>query len=175
MLKKAFIDLLFEKEYKNISVTDIVERADYNRSTFYFHYQYKEELVEELNNSLLNGLVSAFFYSIKDDHTLIYSEKNIFNYIYQKKEFFNLWKTSEPIPNIHDTFIAKFSDEFKKKVSTSKLNSAINADYFVTYLAYGILGLILEWIKSDYRDSPEHMERQLIFILNNQFFKTAHL
>ena len=39
--KKNFIDLIQEKGYKNVTVTDIVERADYNRSTFYMYFRDK--------------------------------------------------------------------------------------------------------------------------------------
>lgn len=33
IFKLHFISLIREKEYKNVTVTDTVERADYNRST----------------------------------------------------------------------------------------------------------------------------------------------
>ena len=47
-LKQAFIKLMEEKNYDQITVTDIVNRADYNRATFYRHYNFKEELAEEM-------------------------------------------------------------------------------------------------------------------------------
>lgn len=36
-LKKAFTELINEKGYRHVSITDIVTRAQYNRTTFYLH------------------------------------------------------------------------------------------------------------------------------------------
>jgi len=38
MIREAFEELLEEKGFHKITVTDIVARADLNRSTFYAHY-----------------------------------------------------------------------------------------------------------------------------------------
>ena len=37
-IRQAFMELLREKDFEKITVTDIVNRADINRSTFYAHY-----------------------------------------------------------------------------------------------------------------------------------------
>jgi len=47
-LMDSLLSLMQEKDFRDISVTDIVETADINRGTFYRHFQYKEELLEEL-------------------------------------------------------------------------------------------------------------------------------
>lgn len=168
MLKRAFIDILYEKEYKDISVTDIVERADYNRSTFYFHYKYKEELVEELNESMVKGLITSFFDCFqKGVENVTSKDIIIFDHIYKKKDFYNLWKTSEAIPNIQEMFIDQFSVAFKKELlNMYNINSEVNIDLYVTYHAQGVLGLILDWIKTDYAYSSTYMSKQLLNLLN---------
>lgn len=45
LLRDAFVALLKEKRYEDISVQDIIERADMARSTFYVHYVDKEDLL----------------------------------------------------------------------------------------------------------------------------------
>ena len=44
-LKKGLIDLLGERDYGQITVQDIVDRADVGRSTFYAHFESKEDLL----------------------------------------------------------------------------------------------------------------------------------
>ncbi|SDZ53607.1 DNA-binding transcriptional regulator, AcrR family [Evansella caseinilytica] len=173
ILKRAFIDLLHEKNYNSISVKDIVEKADYNRSTFYFHYKYKEELVEELNESLLEGLINGFFKNDNSEgHNITETNIAIFHYILNKKEFFVLWKTSEAIPHIQEVFIQKFTRVFKKELATStRINKAIDTDIYVVFIAYGLLGLILDWIKRDFSDTPEYMRKQLVYFLNQHPIK----
>ncbi|HXD08457.1 MAG TPA: TetR/AcrR family transcriptional regulator [Anaerolineales bacterium] len=45
LLQNALLALLKEKRYEDISVQDIIERADVARSTFYVHYADKDELL----------------------------------------------------------------------------------------------------------------------------------
>jgi AcrR family transcriptional regulator len=44
-LQKALVSLLAEKPYARITVQDILERANVGRSTFYAHYQDKQDLL----------------------------------------------------------------------------------------------------------------------------------
>lgn len=175
MLKRAFIEILYEKDYKNISVTDIVERADYNRSTFYFHFKHKEELVDELNESMVTGLITAFFDCVtKGIWQLSASDVVIFDHILKKKEFFNLWKMSEAIPNIQEMFVEKFTAAFKEEIEKMhNLNEDIDIDLYVTYHAKGVLGLILDWIKKDYSSSPQYMAKQLLSFLSISTLKNT--
>lgn len=55
MIRQAFLELLREKPYEKITVTDIVNRADINRSTFYAHYPDVRGLVEEIMNEAINN------------------------------------------------------------------------------------------------------------------------
>ncbi|CAG7644850.1 TetR/AcrR family transcriptional regulator [Paenibacillus allorhizosphaerae] len=46
MLKQAFTDLMREKGFPSITIQDITDRADVNRSTFYAHFPDKYALLE---------------------------------------------------------------------------------------------------------------------------------
>lgn len=48
LIRQAFLELLREKTFEKITVTDIVNRADINRSTFYAHYPDINGLLEEI-------------------------------------------------------------------------------------------------------------------------------
>lgn len=45
LLHEALMSLMQEKRYDNITVQDIIDRADVGRSTFYAHFQDKEDLM----------------------------------------------------------------------------------------------------------------------------------
>lgn len=45
VLHEALMSLMGEKRYDDITVQDIIDRADIGRSTFYAHYQDKEDLM----------------------------------------------------------------------------------------------------------------------------------
>ena len=57
MIKEAFFELLKEKEYNKITVTDIVNKADLNRSTFYAHYLDVRAITEEFENEVIDKMM----------------------------------------------------------------------------------------------------------------------
>lgn len=59
-LKESLISLIQEKEFREISVKDIVQLADLNRGTFYKHYQYKEDLLEEVIDDVILDLIASY-------------------------------------------------------------------------------------------------------------------
>lgn len=53
MIRTAFLELLHEKNFEKISVTDIVTRANINRSTFYAHYPDMIGLLDEIQSEII--------------------------------------------------------------------------------------------------------------------------
>lgn len=60
MIRQAFQELLEEREFSKITVTDIVERADLNRSTFYAHYPDIYGIVDEMQEEILSRNMELF-------------------------------------------------------------------------------------------------------------------
>ncbi len=58
-ITKAFVELLGERRYEEIGVSEIAERADVGRSTFYQHFRGKEELLLHSMEPLLAMLAGA--------------------------------------------------------------------------------------------------------------------
>lgn len=52
LIRQAFLELLLEKSFEKITITDIVNRADLNRSTFYAHYPDIHGVVEEIQDEI---------------------------------------------------------------------------------------------------------------------------
>ncbi|GAA1506736.1 TetR/AcrR family transcriptional regulator [Sphaerisporangium rubeum] len=44
-IQRALVELILEKGYEAVTVTDVIERADIGRSTFYAHYTSKQEVL----------------------------------------------------------------------------------------------------------------------------------
>ena len=94
-LKQALIELIKEKGYHSVTVKNIVDHADYNRSTFYIYYPDKIELAEDLLTSMLKGLEASVGKPYVPGHK-VYTAKlnapsfNIVSYIYKNRDFFEL-------------------------------------------------------------------------------------
>ena len=64
-LFKAFIGLLSQKHYNQITVGEIIESADVGRATFYAHFETKDYLLKELCEELFCHI----FDRVKGGHT----------------------------------------------------------------------------------------------------------
>ena len=53
-IEDALISLLKEEDYENISITDVIKRADISRSTFYAHFKKKNDIIIAFINDIMN-------------------------------------------------------------------------------------------------------------------------
>lgn len=58
-LTAALFELLAEKDFSKISITELTRRADVDRKTFYLHYQSVDEILEEFYEESLRHLAEA--------------------------------------------------------------------------------------------------------------------
>jgi AcrR family transcriptional regulator len=55
----AFVALLFERRYDSIRVSEVIEKADVGRSTFYEHFRSKDDLLRKSMEGLLSMIADA--------------------------------------------------------------------------------------------------------------------
>lgn len=65
----AYVQLMQNKTSKRITVTDIVNKADLNRSTFYAHFKSAEDVRERIQKDVLKELLGSLD---KNDYKLNY-------------------------------------------------------------------------------------------------------
>lgn len=56
-IRSAFYDLVLTKDYSDISITELTDRAEINRKTFYLHYSSLEDLVKEVEQEIVENIL----------------------------------------------------------------------------------------------------------------------
>ncbi|WP_453992769.1 TetR/AcrR family transcriptional regulator [Bacillus nitroreducens] len=174
--KSALIELIKEKGYNAISVKDIVNKASYNRSTFYVHYLDKIDLAEDLLNSMMLGLwnsVGKPYTAGQEVHTSKISKPsfNIVSYIDENRDFFELIKYDDTLPGLHTSFPQTILKIYQEKFIFRTINDIpVNMDYFKMYTAYGFYGLIRNWITSDFKESQEEFIEEVIDLTKTHIY-----
>ncbi len=144
LIKKIFAELLSEKKnLSNISVSELCNRADISRGTFYSHYDDIYGVAEEYENELID----AFF----DKTRLITSQSimqfidSVFEYIRQNDENYRLLcKSNDSI------FAAKKLTTIASKTLTEVCKNdirIINSDYIEIEIQIFVEGLFCEYMR----------------------------
>lgn len=109
LIQTAFLKLLETKAYEEITVQDILDVAEVNRSTFYKHYLNKEKLIGQIIGQLKETIILPLLeqrFSIPTKAfalvavPIISEHRSVFRLLWQvdtrrislKKDFFNLVK-----------------------------------------------------------------------------------
>ena len=87
LLKESFIELMSEKQIKDITVKDLTEHADLNRGTFYLHYLDIYDLLNQLEDEVIENvsmMIQDFNFRNSNQSTYLLLEQ-LFEYIYDNK------------------------------------------------------------------------------------------
>lgn len=172
-IKEAFIELINEKGFSHVSVTDIVQRAQYNRATFYLYYLDKPHLAEELRADMFQQIkrTSMERYDPGADIPTSAMDANSFelvSFVYDHRAFFNLYLLADTIPGLHGELPQAIYEMLEERFTFTPFGDHdINAAPFKLYMAHGTAGLILDWAKTGYEKSPKEMTGTLISILRS--------
>lgn len=170
-LKDSLISLMQKKDFRDISVTDIVETADVNRGTFYRHFQYKEELLDELIEEVLTDLIKSYRepyeqVEIFDVRNLTSSAIKIFEHVAAHSRFYTMIIKSNALPGFQNRICQELKNLSLQDLFPAEKNVQRNQALFASYHSYAIFGMIMEWVDGGFTYSPSYMAEQLLDILH---------
>lgn len=160
-IKNIFFELMEEVGFSKITVKEIIERAEINRSTFYLHYNDKFDLLDKMENDLLIGFRSIGITAPIDriishgfiaEYTVPYFNQ-LTSYIYENGKIFTLLISANGDP----VFISKLSDLLKSVWTERQISKRLSIPEGYAFAAFigMITSLISEWVKNGYQETPE--------------------
>ncbi|MCY9666249.1 TetR/AcrR family transcriptional regulator [Paenibacillus alginolyticus] len=168
-LRHALLTLMADKPFKAISITEIVELANYNRGTFYSNYESKDALLDDIISDLIEKLLLSFrapYEKVEFFHVdqLKAHSVMLFEHIYVHSAIYTVFMKSDMLMALREKmFIAL------KKISTEELvytRKDIDEELLIIYSLNALLGLIFHWVESGFKHSPAYMQEQLVKIIN---------
>lgn len=133
LLKESLIELLNEKEINKITIKEICDNADLNRSTFYAHYTDIYELLDEITQDLISHVPMA-------EGINTYSISNIeecISYIQENKKTFSVLLEL----GVYRKYLTrKTSEIFKNGTLQDGAMVDCDIDYYNALSAYCIAG-----------------------------------
>ena len=174
---EAFRELLGEKSFQKISVTEIAGRAGFARHTFYNHYETKEDIL----NHLVDGAFDSFFSGL-DNWNFYNSQEG--EDVQMVSSFFQVWKDNPEIAalfkevDIDGVLVERLKNQFTKfyyeQVSPGIPEATIAlGNYMISFNAYALLGILKPWLRDDMKYPPQVMAELLIQLSNSTQRKQA--
>lgn len=160
-LQDAFKELLRLKSYHRITITDITQRAEIARHTFYNHFQTKQDLLDNVVDSVLD----QFFINL-DNWDLFMGDKS--EEMAMLTAFFQTWKDHADIVELLKSIDIEFVIMERLKVIFTrffieKVRSRMPyvdlelARYVISFNAYSLMGLLIPWFDSGMNQDPEDL------------------
>lgn len=164
LLKNSLIELMHSKSITKITIKEICENADINRSTFYLYYTDQYALLKDIENELLNN-AQNHLKKIDSEYNSLQYLQEFLSYIHDNADIFNTLLCRQENLVFQETFIENSFKNLKLKIVLNC--SECISDYVYSFLITGSLSIIKKWIKDDF-DMPCMDMANLIFQLSDK-------
>ncbi len=152
MIRESFLELLKEKDISKITVTDIVNKADLNRSTFYAHYIDIRAITEEMENEVIDKILEILknfeFKSFFNNPTPLLLE--VSRFLESNKDTYKILLKV----NYAETFLKKLKKVFANYMMSATdipeyLKDSKMVNLRISYFAGGIINMYQDWFNDN--------------------------
>lgn len=170
----ALLSLLEEKDYQYITIRDICERAQVNRSTFYLHYEHIGDLLTETISRTTEKLQEKFS-GLSDfderqiaeadlDRLFLVTPEYLVPYLEFVKENKRIFKVAVAQPSVVQTnaFFNQYYTEIFRPILARFGMEETEGQYRLTFYLNGMFSLICAWIKNDCTEEIPYIADLLI-------------
>lgn len=150
----ALLYLMKKKDYKDISVTEICEKAGTTRMSFYRNFESKEDILKKRVTDITDTFLAVSGISYKNESTEVYFTK-LFTHLKQQKAICLALYKADLIYIVKEQFDRVFLQIHKDEYD----------DYKSYFLAGGIYNVFLLWLINGCKESPSEIAERMESIL----------
>ena len=166
---KALLSLLENKPFAYITISEICEAADVNRSTFYLHYENTSDLLKEATAYILDNFSSYFSVDIENltakfaacnlQDLQFINETYLYPYLSFVKENQRVFSAvlSQPAAFDTNTIFQKLFDSIFTPILNRFHYPKDEQNYVMMFYLNGITAIIMEWLKDGCTKSVEEI------------------
>ena len=159
----AFISLLSEKHFEQITVGEIIKRANIGRATFYAHFETKQYLLKALCEELFCHITDSLTNNNPSHQHIFHCEApdSVFLHLFQ-----HIYKNDNHILDLlksrnNDLFLQYFQDYLFKLVRTQlpyfqeRKSELLPDEYWIEHICATFTHTVRWWCKNGLQESPE--------------------
>ena len=165
LIIEALRELILEKDYREISVSDIVKRADIGRATFYAHFEDKNHLGRYIFNQLLGQIEQEMQAILIENDSQDSSYQKLvpslalFRIAQDKHRWFKINATNSEIglSMLIHPLIARLETHLDT-LDRLETHNSIPRHVAAMFLVGALIALLTDWIIADMPNTPEAMD-----------------
>lgn len=170
MLSTALLDLLKERDYNNITIQDVADKADVSRATFYLHCKDKDELLFKTMQRIYDELSTHYPPLDRNDfNNRSYLEQTDdardFHHVAAHADFYRAMLSAHGSPQfirmVRAYLETVIRDQILKPLMPSDGEPGLPIDFMAAYMAGAQIGVINWWLDNNLPVSPEEISRML--------------
>ena len=159
----ALVDLLSQKDFGQITVSEIIDRADVGRATFYSHFETKDFLLKELCEELFCHIFDAADPAAPEHRHLFDCDapSSAFLHLFQ-----HLQKNDNHILELlscrnNELFLGYFKNSLRTLVIRqlplfeNRRSSALPESFWVDHIASTFVETVRWWLNNGRKETPE--------------------
>ncbi len=160
----AMSELLETKRFNNITVQEIIDQANVGRSTFYAHFETKDDLLDALIEDIFAMLGGGIRVSYEKDSvsTRQLPARELFAHVGDHHRLILGLMRAEHADALQDRIKAYWSDrilEAMKARGVSRTSRGVPVEIYAYQTASTLVSLLIWWLKNQMPYSPEQMEQ----------------
>ncbi|QDP39495.1 TetR/AcrR family transcriptional regulator [Radiobacillus deserti] len=170
VLKDSLIELLKEKQISAITVKEICELADINRSTFYAHYADQYDLLDKIEDEIIEDMTGYLnqYHLVKEEDAFHIIEKLI-DYFASKHE---VCRTlfSEENDTTFQKKVMRFAQEVFQQHWPGSTLTGNDSKYLSTFVISGSIHVIKSWLNNGMDKSTTDMAEVISQLINKGLY-----
>jgi AcrR family transcriptional regulator len=164
LLREALFALIRERGFENLSVQDIIDRANVGRATFYAQFDNKEDLLlsgfDALRASLRERQRQAHSSQSSVDERVFAYSYDLLSHVNEYRHLFRALsgkRSGVAVQNVlHKLTIDLVRDDLKA-IANRIESPGVVTDAVVEFIAGGLFGLLMWWLSGKARSSVEEL------------------
>ena len=154
------------KPVSKVTVREVCERAQINRSTFYAHYLDVYDVMEQVEKTMAAGLTQRFLEILDRGGNIGECFLALFEYIYEYRDFYRFYLSESNKTGVIGVTWDLFQDRLTGlKPEDFGLSSQEEMVYQGAFFTFGLTAMIRHWVERDCPETP----RQLLEFLGRQY------
>lgn len=171
ILQDSLFELMEKKPITKITIKELCETADINRTTFYAYYADQYDLLRKIEDETLSWVKESISSLIgkTDKHETMKVLEGIFQYFVENSRHLQILMSEQGDIDFQKQLFTLVYRECGISPSTeADSNLSVREEYFI-FVVNGSIGLIQHWLKSGINRSAKEMA-EIIYTMASQIW-----